>query len=104
MVRELFLAGGNRSSTATSGYGSCNHTGAKTPAGSAGHTEHGGRGLRGGLPHMARSSDRLWLKGSPVELPSIGGSKGQAAAILRLKIGRRDPPSVVTLTHLEHYA
>jgi hypothetical protein len=48
---------------------------------------------------MARSNDRLWLKGSPVELPSRRGPKGQAAFIPGLEIGRRNPMSVVILKH-----
>ena len=62
VVRELFLAGGGRSSTATLGYGSCSRPG-EAPAGSAGRTEKdyvvGGYAV---FPHKARSSDRSWYR------------------------------------------
>ena len=98
-----YSAGGSRSSSIRPCYGSGTGAAAapepEVPTGSAGCTEQEGGGLRGGVPHMGRSSDRQWLQGARRRPRASGGPKGRAAAILGPEFGKRDPPAIVTLTH-----
>ena len=79
VVREIFLAGGGRSSTFKSWYWSCNRTG-EAPDGSAGRTEHdyvvGGYAL---FPHKEgpEAVDHCGTRGS-TELLCSGGPGGHA--------------------------
>ena len=82
VVWELFLTGGGRSSTFTSGYLSCNRTG-ESPDGSAGRTEHdyvvGGYAV---FPHKEgpETVDHCGTGGS-TELLCNGGPGRQAALV-----------------------
>jgi hypothetical protein len=48
---------------------------------------------------MEKSSDRQWLQEARRRFRASGGPKGHAATILGPEFGKRDPPSIVTLTH-----
>ena len=53
---------------------------------------------------MGRSSDRQWLKEAGAASEHRRGPKGHATVIMGTEFGKRDPPSVVTLTHSRHYS
>ena len=75
----------------------------KAPAGSAGCTEQDDGCLRGGLPHMERSSSRLWKPGAAFE-QRVGGGEGTGGNYPGTKDRDAGPPAVVTLMSLDNFA